>query len=168
MNGSLFPMISVERVSRDAVNALLTRWGHRVGPILRPPEYGMWADALLHEGQPVACAVAATLIREHVGDKLHCLNRQNTVELARICAVRPDLSRAMLRLWRELIFPSLGFQYAISYQDAALHTGDLYRFDGWVKIAQVRASGTDGRTGRQGRPRVIWGWPRSITDELAP
>lgn len=83
------------------------------------------------------------------------------VELGRVCAVREHLNRAAVRLWREFVFPALcrehGWSWCISYQDAVLHSGDLYRFDGWVRLATSR-SGTDARSGRKGRSKVIWGW----------
>lgn len=157
-----FPRATLEDFDRDQANALLIAWGHKMGPIRRPPEYGFWAQQLVHEGNPVAVMVAAALVREHVGGGLAHLTRANTIELARVCAARAGLCRVAVRLWRELVFPSLGKPFAISYQDSAEHRGDLYRFDGWVRLAQVRASGTDHRTGRKGRPRVIWGWPPTI------
>lgn len=60
------------------------------------------------------------------------------------------------------VFPVLarerGYRWAVSYQDGALHSGNLYRFDGWVRIGRSRSS-VDPRTGRKGRNKVIWGWP---------
>ncbi|WP_292644716.1 hypothetical protein [Mesorhizobium sp.] len=59
------------------------------------------------------------------------------IELSRLCAARPDLSRAMFRMWRAFAFPTLcqecGFVWAVTYQDVAIHAGNLYRFDGWVQ-----------------------------------
>lgn len=65
----------------------------------------------------------------------------------------------VLRLWREFVFPAMGYQFAISYQDAALHSGNLYRFDGWTRIG-YSSSGTDARSGRRGRNKFIWQWER--------
>ena len=100
---------------------------------------------------------AGALIRERVAG----LSRAEAVELGRLCAATPHLCRPMLRLWREMVLPDLarayGYRWAVSYQDAALHTGNLYRFDGWVRLATSR-SGTDPRSGRKGRNKVIWGW----------
>ncbi|RWP58322.1 hypothetical protein [Mesorhizobium sp.] len=66
-------------------------------------------------------------------------SRHEAIELSRLCAARPDLSRLMLRMWRAFVFPALcqecGFVWAVSYQDAAIHAGNLYRFDGWVQPA---------------------------------
>jgi hypothetical protein len=54
--------------------------------------------------------------------------------------------------------PGLPFRVAISYQDAALHSGNLYRFDGWQRRA-FSHSGTDTRSGRPGRDKWIWVYP---------
>lgn len=78
-----------------------------------------------------------------------------TVELSRLCSSSPHLCRVTLRLWREAVFRKLKKPYAISYQDAKLHTGNTYRFDGWRKIGTSR-SGPDTRSGRKGRSKVIW------------
>ena len=59
------------------------------------------------------------------------------------------------------MFPPLcavhGWSWVVSYQDAVAHTGNLYRFDGWVRVGESR-SGTDSRSGRKGRNKIIWGW----------
>ncbi|RWC92894.1 MAG: hypothetical protein EOS73_35315, partial [Mesorhizobium sp.] len=66
-------------------------------------------------------------------------SRHEAIELSRLCAARPDLSRVTLCMWRAFVFPALcqesGFVWAVSYQDAAIHAGNLYRFDGWVQPA---------------------------------
>ncbi|RWI54779.1 MAG: hypothetical protein EOR16_23705 [Mesorhizobium sp.] len=66
----------------------------------------------------------------------------------------------MLRMWRAFVFPTLcqecGFVWAVGYQDAAIHAGNLYRFDGWVQPAT--SSGIDPRSGRKGRRKSVWGW----------
>lgn len=90
---------------------------------------------------------------------LHHLTRENTCELSRLCAERPHLCRVALRLWREFVFPQLGYRYVISYQDADMHSGNTYRFDGW-KRAGFSSSGTDTRSGRRGRRKWIWVWER--------
>jgi hypothetical protein len=154
---SLFPFVAFEAVPLATANVCLERWGHRMGPVRRPCSDTI-QHALLCEGQPLAVAVTAGLVRPSVGGGLVHLTRENTRELARVCAARPGLSRVVLRLWREFVFPALKVRYAISYQDAALHTGDLYRFDGWRRLAFSRAGGTDARSGRKGRNKWIWLW----------
>lgn len=95
---ALFPLCTLETIELSDANALLTRWAHKMGPILRPAEYGQWQHALLHEGRPVALAVASRLIRANVGGGLDHLTRENTCELSRLCAERSGLCRVMLRL----------------------------------------------------------------------
>lgn len=106
------------------------------------PTFG-WSHGLRHGGELVAVVATDTLIRERVAG----LRRCDAVELSRLCAARPELSRVVLRLWRVFVFSVLaherGFRWAVSYQDTALHRGDIYRFDGWVRI---------------GRRKIIWDW----------
>ena len=52
-----------------------------------------------------------------------------------------------------------GRDLAVSYQDEALHTGDVYRFDGWRLLGTAGGGGRDSRTGRLGRKMRVWGWP---------
>lgn len=152
----MFPLVSFEQVNLAAANGCLERWGHKMGPLLRGKEQGTHY-ALMHNGEPVAIAMTSSLIRECVGGGLGHLTRENCCELSRLCAVRPGLCRVALRLWREFVFPGLGYAHAISYQDADLHNGNTYRFDGWRREAFSR-SGTDQRSGRKGRNKWIWVW----------
>ena len=94
-----------------------------------------------------------------VGGGLKYLTRENSIELSWLCAARSGLCRVALRLWREFAFPSLGVRFAVSYQDADLHKGHTYRFDGWTRRAYSR-SGTDTRSGRPGRNKYVWVWER--------
>ena len=158
---SLFPIASLTEISLEEANALLVAWEHKDGGVHRPANYGAWAYVLRHEHRPIAVATAHTLIRERVGGGLHHLTRVNTVELSRLCAVRPGLCRVMLRLWRELVFPSMRFPHAVSYQDKNRHTGNTYRFDGWQCVGES-SSGTDPRAlggTRKGKRKLIWLWP---------
>lgn len=137
-----------------------------MGPVRRPT--GGWSHGLFHDDQLVAVMATDTLIRPRVAG----LTRREAIELSRLCAARPDLSRVALRLWRVFVFPVLcqrhGFRWALSYQDTHAHSGNLYRFDGWTRLATSR-SGTDSRSGRRGRSKVIWGWrnPDVETAEMA-
>lgn len=169
MTGLLIePLVSFDLISREELNDRLVAWGHRHGPVLRP-EYRKPIDfGLRHRGELVAVVAADTLIRETCG-----FTRRDAFELSRICAARPDLCRVALRLWRELALPEIVKAWAtpwtISYQDAARHRGDLYRFDGWVKLGFTR-SGSDARaqdaTARV-KQRVIWGWTQDRAALLA-
>ena len=154
-----YPIASLVTIDLGCANACLSEWGHKMGPIVRGNNAREICHALTHEDRPIAIATSSPLIREKVGG-CEGFTRENTIELSRLCAARPGLCRVMLRLWREFIFPTLGKEFAISYQDAALHSGNLYRFDGWQRIAYSR-SGTDSRSGRNGRNKWVWVWPVS-------
>jgi hypothetical protein len=149
------PLASFDAIEQDELNRCLTEWGHRMGPLNRPTPSR--AHGLRHDGKLVAVTATDHLAAANVAG----LRRDQAVELSRVCAERPHLCRVVLRLWREFVFPAMtqarGVEWAISYQDAALHSGDLYRFDGWVKLA-FSHSGTDTRTGRPGRDKFVWGW----------
>ena len=155
MSSSCFSDVCFRAIHRSDLNLLLVEWEHRMGPVRRPNRG--WSHGLFHGDVPVAVVATDRLIRERVAG----LNRTEAIELSRLAAARPDLSRVVLRLWRAFVFPAIcaegGYGWAVSYQDALLHTGNLYRFDGWVMIGRSR-SGVDKRTARQGRSKVIWGW----------
>lgn len=159
MNAELFPLATFEPVALPTANALLERWGHRMGPLERGNTASLHAHALVVNGNPVAIVTTSSLIRERVGGGLAHMTRNNTIELSRLCASEPWACRVALRLWRELVFPGTGADWAISYQDASMHTGNVYRFDGWER-AGFSASGTDTRSGRKGRRKWIWVWPK--------
>lgn len=161
---SLFPTVSFDPITLGRANECLLAWRHKMGPLERGNSVGRHF-ALYHHGEPVAVAMTASLIRECVGGGLGHLTRSNCMELARLCACRPGLCRVALRLWREFVFPSLGVPAAISYQDADMHSGNTYRFDGWTRSA-FSHSGTDARSGRRGRNKWIWVW--NPTDGAAP
>lgn len=157
----MFPFVEFDTISIDEANELLVAWGHKMGPLNRP-DFGDVAHALRHEGRPLAIATTSPLVRECVGGGLSHLTRANTIELSRLCAARPELCRVALRLWREFVFPATGLPVAVSYQDACIHSGNIYRFDGWRRAAFARAGGADQRTGRKGRNRWIWVWPPGL------
>lgn len=155
MYNGLFPNISFEPVTREELNSCLRAWKHRMGPLNRPTKG--WAHGLRCNGDFAAVVAADVLIQPRVAG----FSRRQAIELSRLCAARPDLCRVALRLWRSFVFPVLcaqrGCRWAVSYQDAIQHSGNLYRFDGWVRVGRSR-SGADPRTGRRGRNKVIWGW----------
>jgi len=152
----LFPLARFDAVDLLQANELLSRWKHKMGPLNRGNQ-GAWCHALIHGDEPVAVTTASYLIAPVVGNA-PWLTRDNTVELSRLCAARGGLCRVALRMWREFVFPALPFEFAVSYQDADLHNGDTYRFDGWKRVARSR-SGPDTRSGRPGRDKWIWQWP---------
>lgn len=146
------PLASFEPISEQELNRCLLTWGHKMGPLHRPMHkpscYG-----LLHNGETIGVIATSSLIPQ----ELCGLTRENTIEVSRLCAARSGLCRVVLRLWRELVFPATGYEYALSYQDEVLHTGNTYRFDGWKVLTRTR-SGTDQRSGRRGRNKTIWVW----------
>jgi hypothetical protein len=152
----LIPPVTFEPVELSEANLLLRSWTHRMGPLERGNESGTHY-VLRHEGRPVALAMTSTLIRECVGGGNQHLTRDNCCELSRLCAERSGLCRVALRLRREFVFPALGYAHAISYQDADMHSGNTYRFDGWTRVG-FSSSGTDARSGRKGRRKWIWQW----------
>lgn len=171
----LAPMATLQECSIAEANELLVAWGHKMGPLNRAINGEPGAHVLLFETRPMAVTTTSTLVREGVGGGLReLLTRDNTLELSRLCAARPAINRAMLRLWRECVFPRFDTPFAISYQDADLHNGDTYRFDGWLRMAYEPSHGVDQRSGRRGRNKWIWGWPRAallalgIPEAVAP
>lgn len=151
------PLVTFDSIDLGELNQCLTAWEHKMGPWKRP-DYGRARfHGMRHNGELVAVLASDQLQRDRVAG----FSRDEAFELGRVCAVRAHLNRVALRLWREFVFPALcrehGWTWAISYQDAVLHSGDLYRFDGWVRLATSR-SGPDRRSGRKGRSKVIWGW----------
>ncbi|MER2267173.1 hypothetical protein [Methylobacterium oxalidis] len=161
------PIQHIDGIDRAELNRLLVRWGHRMGPYTRPG-YAIEAHyAMFERGEPVAVAAAGETVREVIGQT--GIRRERGVEFARLCAARRDLCRPMLRLWREMIFPAIGAVHgrdlAVSYQDEALHSGDLYRFDGWVLLGRGGGGGPDSRTGLAGRRMKIWAWPPNVATE---
>lgn len=151
------PIVSLDRIERHELNLCLIAWQHKMGAWTRPFEQVEWLHGLRHNGELVAVTAAAQLMRERCGG----FDRSQAFELGRVCAARPHINRAMLRLWREFVFPAIctahGYGFVISYQDAVLHSGNLYRFDGWRLVGASR-SGTDARSGRKGRSKKIWAW----------
>lgn len=165
----LTPLVSFDAIDGDELNRCLIEWRHKMGPLHRP-RFGDFGGAhgLRHEGQLVAVVASEALCVKETCD----LTRADAFELARVCAVRPDLCRVALRLWREFVFPAMcaagGQRWAISYQDRTEHSGDLYRMDGWVRLGAT-SSGTDPRSRggtRKGRRKVIWGWNADPMERL--
>lgn len=150
-------LVSFDAIDREELNHCLVAWDHKMGPWERAKNFPEWFHGLRHNGELVAVIAAAALIRERVAG----FSREEAIELGRVCAARPAINRAAVRIWREFVFPSLcavnGHSWVVSYQDAVLHSGGLYRFDGWIKLG-VSSSGTDPRGGTSGRRKVIWGW----------
>lgn len=164
---NLYPPVTYQAIDRDQLNACLIAWGHKMGPMTRINTGDEIYHALFHESRPVAVTAASMPIASgNIGAGLTHLNRQNTIELSRLCAERTNLCRVALRLWREFVFPFLGYDAAISYQDADMHTGNTYRFDGWTRSEVKASSGVHGN-GNKGRSKWVWVWPPEMSKDTA-
>jgi hypothetical protein len=162
--GPAVPLASLQRIGVADANLLLATWGHRIGPIRRPMGL-LGAHALMVGRDAVAVAVTATTVCGTVAG-LPGPARGRVVELARLCASGPHWCRPMLRLWREVVLPTVAPGcVALSYQDALLHAGEIYRHDGWMRVAYSH-SGRDRRSGRSGRDKWVWVWPRDAVTRL--
>ena len=140
------PLCSVHQVSLYEANRLVVAWNHKLGACNRP----FRSDGFVLEvaGKPVAVAISASIVHGPAGG----YETQECLELARLCACEPWANRVMLRLWREVCAPSWPLwqvKAAISYSHNALHSGDIYRFDGWKKFGDK--CGTNGKGGNWGR-----------------
>ncbi len=136
-------VVRVESVDRRSCNELLTEWAHPLGPCDRPFGQDHWV--LIVDRRPVALAVSASIVSPTVRDDSNVQwPRNRTLELARL-ARHPDEPwslRVMLRLWREALAPQWSHWkpgLLISYALPGTR-GDLYRFDGWTKVRQVKRS----------------------------
>jgi hypothetical protein len=153
----LIPLSVFGAISLEDANACLVEWGHKMGPCERP-KTREWSLGLFHGDEIVAVTVTTSLMNATIGGGHGLpLGRDNTIELARLCAIRSGLCRVALRVWRETFLRDLGVPFAMSYQDNDMHSGNTYRFDGWKCIGRSR-SGTDQRSGREGRDKSVWLW----------
>jgi len=145
-------LTSLEPISLRDAKRWLTRWEHQHGPISRPVRTD--AHVIRAHGEPVAVLTTSELVCPPVAGELY---RDDAIELSRLCCADPSWSRVALRLWRNAVFPMYRRQWAVSYQDTTLHRGELYQFDGWIRLAKT-SPGADRRTGRKPTPKQVWGW----------
>ena len=120
-------------------------------------------------GEPLAVATAGTTVSASV-ERSAGLHRLNTIELTRLCrSPAPKAKgtlRAMLRLWRDfLAVPSWTFRpdvdkrALVTYSLSGKRGGDLYRFDGWVRLRSCRrwhGNGTWQHGSRAGTPEGLF------------
>ena len=162
MSLDLYPLVSFDRIPNEQADELLVKWDHWLGGCNRPfgrQSFGLHvADVGL-----VSIAVSASTVNANCGG----YDRHVVVELARLCS-HPDhrwASRVCLRLWREVAARCWAADYwpvqaLVSYSNAIRHTGDLYRFDGWRRVGDVRGS-TGGGTWTRNKtmePKTVWVW----------
>jgi len=163
------PMAGLYPLHVDRANHLLTAWGHKLGPVHRP--FTQVAYALEIGGETVAVAVSGSTVSATVAG----YRRTEVVELTRLCAVPGNAwaNRVLLRLWREVCapaWPGWAVQACISYSHNAMHHGDLYRADGWVKVTDKAGFTSGSNYGRGSEDyaaagkKTLWVW---IYDELA-
>jgi hypothetical protein len=161
-------LISIARFGvceEQEANEALVRWDHWLGACSRPfgsISYGLW-----WEDQLVAVAVSASTSASVCGG----YPRKSVVELARLCADpdHRDLTRVMLRFWRKAAAIDWAKYWPVeayvSYSDRARHTGDVYRFDGWKKIRDVRGGTAGGsRAGvKRYEAKSVWAYTLTPT-----
>lgn len=155
---SLFPLVSFDLIDNDVADVLLGEWDHWLGGCNRP--FGRQSFGLILGGVGIiSVAVSASTVNETCGG----YRRQECVELARQCS-RPDYNwatRAIVRLWREIAprcWPYWPVRAVVSYSNALRLAGDIYRFDGWIKVARSRGS-TGGGTWTRHKvmePKDVW------------
>ena len=131
-------------VDRRQANTLLTEWGHYLGPCDRP--FGAEGWVLEVAGRPVSVAVSASIVSSTAAG----FDMREVVELARLCSAPGArwATRPMLRLWREVAAPAWRYwpvRAAVAYSANQRHPGDIYRFDGWQRVA-VQAGSSGGGT----------------------
>jgi len=159
----LFPLVSFDRIPNEQADRLLVEWGHWLGGCNRP--FGRQSFGLQLAGAGlISVAVSASTVNPTCAG----FDRQDVVELARL-ASDPEhcrwVCRVTLRLWRQVAPQQWAADYwptawRVSYQNAARHTGNLYRFDGWKRLAEVRGgtAGGDWSRRKSYEAKVIWGY----------
>src|SRR5574343_559209 len=163
----IFPIVTFDRAPHRVVDRALSDWGHFLGPCKRP--FGRQSFALAVDDQIVAVAVSSSTPNRRCGG----FDRKEVVELSRLCAHpdHRDMTRVALRLWRKIAPAEWARAYwpvvaCVSYADSTRHSGDIYRFDGWTRVADVRGGKGGGRqTGTVANPKSVWAYPVTATRE---
>jgi hypothetical protein len=159
---SLFPLAAWGRCDNAQADAALSAWGHWLGPCNRP--FGRQSFGLWLVGELVGVAVSASTVNRTCAG----YRRQECVELARLCShpSHRDLNRVALRLWRVTAAEEWAARYwqvkaLVAYSNRLRHSGDLYRFDGWRKAAEVPGgvAGGNWTRGKRYDPKAVWVYP---------
>jgi len=165
----LFPLAAWGRCADAVVDAALERWGHWLGGCRRPfgrQSFGLWLG-----GELAAVAVSASTVNANCAG----YRRQEVVELARLCShpEHRDLTRVALRLWRVTAAQEWSARYwavraYVAYSNRLRHNGDVYRFDGWRKAADVPGGTAGGNWSRAKKydPKAVWVFP--LDDNAGP
>lgn len=154
---TLFPLASFDRIDNVVADNRLLEWGHYLGDCNRP--FGRQSFALFVGGTIVSVAVSASTVSATCAGR----PRETVLELARLCT-EPNArwaTRVCLRFWRELAPSHWRYwpvQALVSYQSAIRHTGDVYRFDGWTKVADTPGSSGGGTwaSKKEREPKALW------------
>jgi hypothetical protein len=159
---SLFPLAAWDRCNDAVADAALVRWGHWLGGCNR--SFGRQSFGLWLAGELVAVAVSASTVNKSCAG----YRRQECVELARLCShpEHRDLTQVALRLWRVTAASEWSAHYwpvraYVAYSNRLRHSGDLYRFDGWRRVADVPGGVAGGNWSRARRyePKSVWTYP---------
>lgn len=158
-------LISIARfgvISECEADEALERWGHYLGGCDRP--FGRISYGLYWEDELASVAVSASTVNGICGG----YSRKDIAELARLCShpKHRDLTRVCLRLWRKAAstdwakyWPVIAY---VSYSNAVIHRGDIYRFDGWTRVKDVPGGVGGGRSkGKRYDPKTVWAYPLS-------
>ena len=170
LQGTLFDtsLVALRRIDVDVANRLLVEWEHKLGPCNRP--FHQEAFGIFVLDWPVSVAISASIVNGPVGrsDRSVQYQRDEVVELARQASCERWANRVMLRLWREVcapLWPCWPVKAAVSYSHNGMHSGDMYRFDGWEKWKDNAGSSGGGTWGRKRSnsdavygPKSLWGF----------
>jgi hypothetical protein len=156
---SLFPLATFERIDNAVADRRMLAWEHYLEECDRP--FGVQSFGLFVAGELISVAVSASTVSKTCAGR----DRQTLVELARLCT-HPDqrwATRVCLRLWREIAHRDWSKRYwpvdaLVSYQSAIRHTGNVYRFDGWTKVADTLGSAGGGTWSepKAREPKALW------------
>ena len=154
---SLFPLVAFYEIEASEADAALARADHYLGPCDRP--FGKQSFGLVVNGELASVAVSASTVGSTCGG----FNRGEVVELARLGSLpgKRAWTRVALRCWRELApsqWPHWPVRACVSYSNETRHKGDIYRFDGWTKVAVMPGSTGGGTwTHKQpSEPKAVW------------
>lgn len=149
----MFPLVRFDVIDHIIADAKLVEWQHWLGGCNRP--FGRQSFGLFIADDLVSVAVSASTVNAMCGGR----SRGTVVELARQASAPHgrQFTRVCVRLWRELAPLCWGAEYwpveaVVSYSNRNRHLGDIYRFDGWTKVADVRGGHAGVNTGWT-RPR---------------
>jgi len=156
------PLLGLYSMDMDDANRLLVEWKHKLGPVHRP--FHQEAYGLELDGELIGLVTSGSIVNGPVAG----LQRNEVVELTRLASPNRWACRVLIRLWREVCgprWPSWPVIAAVSYSHNAMHTGNLYRFDGWTKVRDDAGSSGGGTWGRKRKntdavygKKTLWLW----------